>query len=232
MSNLPQPCVSTVMTTALHIGIVEDQSTLLKRLLDHLRYYPEVDVVATGQSGHAFLDRLAQLPSERLPDIVLMDIELPGISGIETTHILKERYPDIDVIMFTIFEDDDRIFDAIQAGASGYLLKDEPIETIVGAIRDMRSGGAPMSHVIARKVLTIMRQAAPVKPRDPAESDLTEREADILKELSSGKTTAAIGESLFLSPLTVKTHIKNIYRKLHVSSRAEATRLALKRNLV
>ena len=134
--------------------------------------------------------------------------------------------------MFTIFEDDDRIFDAIQAGASGYLLKDEPIDTVVAAIRDMHAGGAPMSAPIAKKVLGLMRLAVPANPRDPAESDLTDREAQILKELATGKTTAAIGEALFLSPLTVKTHIKNIYRKLHVSSRAEATRLAMKRNLV
>jgi DNA-binding NarL/FixJ family response regulator len=89
-----------------------------------------------------------------------------------------------------------------------------------------------MSTVIAKKVLALMRQATPAKPRDPAESDLTEREAQILKELATGKTTAAIGEALFLSPLTVKSHIKNIYRKLHVSSRAEATRVAMKRHLV
>jgi DNA-binding NarL/FixJ family response regulator len=126
----------------------------------------------------------------------------------------------------------DRIFDAIQAGASGYLLKDEPIDTVVAAIRDMHAGGAPMSAPIAKKVLGLMRLAVPANPRDPAESDLTDREAQILKELATGKTTAAIGEALFLSPLTVKTHIKNIYRKLHVSSRAEATRLAMKRNLV
>ncbi len=220
------------MNLIIKVGIVEDQSPLLKRLLDHFRYYPDLDVTITAQSGGKFLDRMATMPDSALPDIILMDIELPGISGIETTHMVKERFENVDVLMFTIFEDDERIFDAIQAGASGYLLKDEPIETIVSAIRDMKSGGAPMSSVIARKLLGIMRQAAPVKPRDPSESELTEREAEILRELSSGKTTAAIGESLFLSPLTVKTHIKNIYRKLHVSSRVEATRLALKRNLI
>lgn len=220
------------MTPALRIGIVEDQTKLLKRLMDHLRYFPDVNVVVTAQSGGAFLDRVAQMPAPQQPQIVLMDIELPGISGIETTHILKETHPDIDVLMFTIFEDDDRIFDAIQAGASGYLLKDEPIDTVVAAIRDMHAGRAPMSAPIAKKVLGLMRLAVPAKPRDPAESDLTDREAQILKELATGKTTAAIGEALFLSPLTVKTHIKNIYRKLHVSSRAEATRLAMKRNLV
>lgn len=220
------------MPNAIRIGIVEDQTKLLKRLLDHLRYFPDIDVVATAQSGAAFIDRLAQMPAAQRPQIVLMDIELPGISGIETTHIVTERFPDVDVLMFTIFEDDDRIFDAIQAGASGYLLKDEPIDTVVAAIRDMQAGGAPMSTVIAKKVLALMRQAAPAKPRDPAESDLTDREAQILKELATGKTTAAIGEALFLSPLTVKSHIKNIYRKLHVSSRAEATRVAMKRHLV
>jgi DNA-binding NarL/FixJ family response regulator len=220
------------MNLIIKVGIVEDQSPLLKRLLDHFRYYPDLDVTITAQSGGKFLDRMATMPDASLPDIILMDIELPGISGIETTHMVKERFENVDVLMFTIFEDDERIFDAIQAGASGYLLKDEPIETIVAAIRDMKSGGAPMSSVIAKKLLGIMRQAAPVKPRDPAESELTEREAEILRELSSGKTTAAIGEALFLSPLTVKTHIKNIYRKLHVSSRVEATRLALKRNLI
>jgi DNA-binding NarL/FixJ family response regulator len=220
------------MPNAIRIGIVEDQTKLLKRLLDHLRFFPDIDVVATAQSGASFIERLALMSAAQRPQIVLMDIELPGISGIETTHIVNERFPEVDVLMFTIFEDDDRIFDAIQAGASGYLLKDEPIDTVVAAIRDMKAGAAPMSTVIAKKVLALMRHSAPVKPRDPAESDLTDREAQILKELATGKTTAAIGEALFLSPLTVKTHIKNIYRKLHVSSRAEATRVAMKRHLV
>jgi DNA-binding NarL/FixJ family response regulator len=229
---LVKPSFLNAMTPAIRIGIVEDQTPLLKRLLDHLRYYPDVDVCLTAQSGKAFLERLEGCHPERMPEIVLMDIELPGISGIETTYIVKERHPDLDVLMFTIFEDDERIFDAIQAGASGYLLKDEPIDTVVASIRDMHAGGAPMSASIAKKVLAMMRQAAPAKPRDPAESDLTDREAQILKELATGKTTAAIGDVFFLSPLTVKTHIKNIYKKLHVSSRAEATRVALKRNLV
>lgn len=221
------------------VGIAEDQSMLRKRLIEHFRYFDHLEVTVAAASGNELLDRLEAMPEERRPHVVLMDIEMPGYSGIETTALVRERFAGIDVLMFTVFEDDDRIFEAIQAGASGYLLKDEPADVIVDALRELRSGGAPMSALIARKMLGLMRRATmaevevaelPHAPGSPF--DLSDREIEILQQLVLGKTNAEIGRDLYLSPFTVKTHIKNIYRKMHVGSRAEAATLAFRNNLV
>lgn len=223
------------MDKKITIGIAEDQSALRKRLIEHFRFFDEVDVTIACESGDALLERLPGLPESRFPDVILMDIEMPGSNGIETTHRVKELYPDTDIIMFTVFEDDDRIFDAIQAGASGYLLKDEPVDVIVQAMKELRQGGAPMSALIARKMLGIMRRAQLERER-PEDAELpfnlSARELEIIQQIVQGKTNAEIGEAMFLSPFTVKTHIKNIYRKMHVGSRAEAASLAYRRNLV
>lgn len=222
------------MEETILIGIVEDQAIFRKRLIEHLALFSDMDVAVAAETGEAFLRRLEQSPP-RLPHVVLMDIELPGMSGIETTCLLTERHADVDVLMFTVFEDDERIFDSIQAGAAGYLLKDEPIDVIVEAVRELRRGGAPMSASVARRTLEMMRSGSPVRKNGDAQRtpfNLTDREIEILQLLVSGKTTAAIGDALFVSPWTVKTHIRNIYKKMYVSSRAEATRLAIKRNLL
>lgn len=223
------------MQTSINIGIAEDQTALRKRLIEHFQYFSEITVTIASESGDALLERLPTLPESRFPHIILMDIEMPGSNGIETTHRVKERYPDTDIIMFTVFEDDDRIFDAIQAGASGYLLKDEPVDVIVAAFRELREGGAPMSASVARRMLGILRKAQ--VDRDAAQRtelpfNLSAREVEIIQQIVQGKTNAEIGEAMFLSPFTIKTHIKNIYRKMHVNSRAEAASLAYKRSLV
>lgn len=224
------------METKIKIGIAEDQSTLRKRLIEHFHFFEEIDVVLVAESGDALLERMNVLNAAQRPDMVLMDIEMPGSTGIETTARLKRHFPAIDVLMFTVFEDDERIFDAIQAGASGYLLKDEPMDQIVQAIRDLQQGGAPMSSQVGRKLLGMLRQVTvprlPVPDQHVAPFDLSPREIEIIQYIVQGKTNAEIGAILYLSPFTVKTHIKNIYKKMHVHSRAEATHVAMKRNLV
>jgi DNA-binding NarL/FixJ family response regulator len=225
------------MENKIKVGIAEDQSMLRKRLIEHFRFFNEINVSIAAESGDAFLERLETMQSHHLPEVVLMDIEMPGLTGIESTSRIKERYPEIDIIMFTVFEDDERIFDAIQAGASGYLLKDEPIETIVQALKELKQGGAPMSSVIARKMLGIMRKSQVDSsifgsPRKEIPFDLSVREVEILQQVVLGKTNADIGKEMFLSPFTIKTHIKNIYRKMHVNSRAEVTRVALRQKMV
>lgn len=164
-----------------------------------------------------------------------MDIELPGLSGIETTSLVKARHEDIGILMFTVFEDDDRIFASIKAGASGYLLKDEPVEVIVQSLRELYKGGAPMSPLIARKLLNLVRDdATRIRSEETTITpfDLSSRELQILQHLVDGKTNIEIGEALYLSPWTIKTHIKNIYRKMHVNSRAEVTHMAIRQNLI
>lgn len=223
------------MERKINIGIVEDNSTLRKRLVEHLGFYEDLNVSISAGSSEAFLQRLDALAASAIPDVILMDIELPGLSGIETTSLVKIRYEETAILMFTVFEDDERIFASIKAGASGYLLKDEPVEVIVNALRELNKGGAPMSQVIARKLLKMVRDDRSRAPDDEnilTPFDLSTREVEILQYLVDGMTNAEIGEALFLSPWTIKTHIKNIYRKMHVSTRAEVTRLAIRQNLV
>jgi len=195
-------------------------------------------VTLSAGSGDAFLSRMNQISENNYPEIILMDIELPGISGIETTCLIKEMYDQIEILMFTVFEDNDNIFSSIKAGASGYLLKDTPVSDIVIAIRELKSGGAPISPAVAKKILQMVNlsDVTPSKSindhNGPIPFNLTNRELEILKNVVKGKTNSEIGTILFLSPWTIKTHIKNIYKKMHVSSRAEVTHLAIKRNLV
>jgi DNA-binding NarL/FixJ family response regulator len=201
----------------------------------HLATYDEIDVLYAVGSGEAFLERIGQ-PGPP-PDIVLMDIELPGITGIETTERATARLPGLDVLIFTVFEDDERLFGAIRAGASGYLLKDTPVDRVVEALLELREGGAPISPPLARRLLGHVRTertatSAP-SPRDSAtDFDLTEREREVLKLVVDGRTNREIADRLHLSPFTIKTHVKHIYAKLHVSSRAGATRKAVRNGLV
>jgi DNA-binding NarL/FixJ family response regulator len=217
------------------LALVEDNHALRTRLADNLAFFGEVEIVLACPSGETFLQELAKLPAERQPRVVLMDIELPGMTGIETTRKLKAQYPAIEVLMLTVFEDNTRLFDSVAAGATGYLLKDEPAAAIVEAIKELVAGGAPMSSVMARKMLAYFKGEKPTAPQPAmpaADFDLTEREVTILERLVAGDNYLQIGDKLFISPQTVKSHIKNIYKKMHVHTRAEAVRVALKNNMV
>lgn len=222
----------------IKVACVEDNSSLRKRFEEQFEFFNDIKLVGTYASGETAVSGLQKLPPSHLPDIVLMDIELPGMSGIETTIALKELFPDAEIMMFTVFEDEGKIFQAIQAGAAGYLLKDDPIESVADAVRELYAGGAPMSQSIARTVLTFLRGKANdnAKAQPPAagpvEFDLSERELELLQGLVQGETYQTLAKKLFISPHTVKTHIKNIYKKLHVHSRALAVRVALDRGLV
>jgi DNA-binding NarL/FixJ family response regulator len=158
------------------------------------------------------------------PDVVLMDIGLPKMSGIEGVRILKEALPNTDFIMLTIQDDDESVFNSLCAGATGYLLKDTPPAGLLHSIREVREGGSPMSSSIARKIVGSFRRSG--------ESPLTNRESEILEKLCNGENYKAIASSLFISGNTVRAHIKSIYRKLHVTSRAQAVRTALQNKLV
>jgi DNA-binding NarL/FixJ family response regulator len=161
------------------------------------------------------------------PDVILQDIGLPGISGIEALAVYKNRFPNVRVIMLTIFEDDERIYKAIKEGASGYLLKRTPGPQILQGIEQVLSGEASISPAIARKMMNMMVGGGPVK-----ESNLTKREKDILKLLVDGLSMDMISAELEISSHTVDTHIKNIYRKLDVHNRAEVVARAIKERLI
>lgn len=199
----------------IRIAIVEDNKDL-RLTLEQLFNKTE------GMQCVSSLDNLRNVVSEftkTLPDIVLMDIGLPDISGIEGVRTVKNIFDEIQVLMFTVFEDDDKIFEAIRAGASGYLLKKTAAKDIVEAVKQLYEGGAPMSPSIARRVLGSFQSVAG-NPLDPY--DLTAREKEVLFSLADGLSYKKIADKYFVSISTVRTHIVSIYQKLHVHSRAQA----------
>jgi len=163
-----------------------------------------------------------------LPDVVLMDIEMPKQSGIECVERLREAFPDLRILMLTNYSDDDRIFDSLRAGAVGYLLKNSSITKLCEAIQEAHHGGAPMSSEVAKKVLTYFHNQ---KKTSKYATELSKRELEVLQALTEGLTDKAIAEKLFISIPTVRFHLKNIYAKLHVNSRSEAVVKAMQEKL-
>ncbi len=209
------------------IALVEDSKLLLDRLAEGFSLYDSFNVVGKYSNGISVVDSLGNCNPKDMPDIILMDIEMPGKNGIEATLEIKEKYPSIDIMMLTVFEDDAKIFASIQAGASGYMLKDEPFEVILDAVHELHNGGAPISQSIARKILSLLKvKNEEVKNHTGThlELNLSKRELELLKGLVNGGSYITIARDLFISPHTVKTHIKNIYKKLHVHTKAEAVR--------
>ncbi|MDQ6756822.1 MAG: response regulator transcription factor, partial [Bacteroidota bacterium] len=186
------------------------------------------DIICTG----AFADANHTIRSMEAanPDVVLMDINMPGTSGIEAVQIIKEKFPNVQILMQTVFEENDKIFAALCAGASGYMLKKTPPQKMIEAIYDTYNGGAPMTPSIASKVLQMFRhQSTPAKNEF---IELSDREKEILRWLVKGKSYNGIAEVCFVSIDTVKTHVKHIYEKLHVHSKSEAVAKAINQKLV
>lgn len=175
-----------------------------------------------------YTDALSGIASD-IPDVVLMDIGLPGRSGIECVRDLKVRYPDVQFVMQTVYADDENIFQSLRAGASGYLLKRTPAPKFLQAISDAFDGGAPMSGEVARKVLNYFQRTA---KNTPQKYELSDREVEVLKALTEGHSYKAIADRLFVSVHTIRFHLHNIYDKLHVSSRAEAVAKVMKENML
>jgi DNA-binding NarL/FixJ family response regulator len=200
------------MTT---VAIVEDNAGLrngLKLLLDETPGYESVGVFPSGE------DALRQIPKNP-PQVVLMDIHLPNISGIECTAKLKELVPGILIVMITAYGDHDKIFKALRAGASGYLLKRSSPDEIIQAIHDVMHGGSPMTSEIARKVVEAFQKPAATESED---HNLSRREKEVLELLAQGCSDKDIASQLSVSVPTVRFHLKHIYEKLHVRSRMEA----------
>jgi len=204
----------------ISVAIVEDNAGLQRSLTLLLEETPGFRCVGTYATTE---DALRQLP-KRPAEVVLMDINLPNMSGIECTRQLRELLPHVRVIIITIYRDNEKIFKALRAGACGYLLKRATPETILESITDVHQGGAPMSSEVARKVVEAFQQAD--APRDAA-SELSAREREVLELLAQGLPDKEIAAQLSISLPTVRYHLKHIYDKLHVRSRTEA---ALKHN--
>jgi DNA-binding NarL/FixJ family response regulator len=203
------------------ISIIEDQPEVRESLVACLENEPGLRCAgahATGEEG------LRNIPKEN-PDVVLMDIHLPGMNGIQCVARLKKFLPKIQVLMLTTYDDGDLIFDSLRAGANGYLLKNIPQEEMVQAVQQVHAGGAPMSLHIARKVINHFHETKP----NPELENLSARELEILRLLAKGHRYKEIADQLSISIGTVRTHVSNIYEKLHVHSRTEAAMMLVDR---
>ena len=214
---------------SVRIAIFDDNKNIRESISMLLSTEPSFEVV--GSFSHA-LDCVDEVKECR-PDVVLMDIEMPGISGIEAVKAIKIQFPQVQVLMQTVFEDDDRVFDSICAGANGYVLKNHLTTKLIEFINDLQYGGSPMSLSIARKVLIKMQQIQEhVKPGVAPDYHLTNREKEVLACIVDGLAYKMIADKLSISYETVRSHVKKIYEKLHVASLTEAVGKAMRERIV
>lgn len=216
----------------IRIAVAEDNAFLAKSIQDKLALFPgELKFKFHAFNGKLFLEKLAE---DTTVDVVLMDIQMPEMDGIETTRIISERFPQIKVIMLTVLDDEESIFQAILAGANGYLLKDENPRVLLESILSIVEGGAPMSAGIASKALRLLRN--PLKPAEikceTEKPELSLREIEVLNQLSKGMDYKQIAENLIISPSTVRKHIENIYGKLKAHNKIEAVKIAQKHRII
>ncbi len=211
----------------IELSIVEDIDEVRQGLKYLIDADPEIKVIRTYDNAESFIE---SFPLFTIPDILLMDIGLPGMNGIEATQIIKEKYPEIDILILTIFEEEDKILNAIQAGATGYILKNTRPGDLISQIKSIHTGGSPISPNIARKILEEFRKESRVVEKK--DYNLTPREKEILKAIVDGLTYKEISFRHNIASSTVKKHILHIYRKLEVNSKVEFIKKVLDENLI
>ncbi len=223
----------------IRLAITDDKAINRQTIKEKMSSFKEVNIVFEAKNGVDFMQQMKA--AKELPDVALMDLEMPEMDGIETIKMATASFPSIKFIVLTIFEDNDKIFEAIKAGASGYLMKEESAVNIIDAITNVHEhNGIPMSPGIARKAMEMLKQVPMHVYQENEENEdvkednagLSNREMDVLKELVSGKNYKAIGEKLFISPMTVRKHVSHIYDKLHVNSRAQVINIAHKKRWI
>lgn len=222
----------------IRVALVEDNDTIRMGLAALIDGTPGYECVAAWTSCEEMLTELREIR----PGVLLMDIGLPGMSGIEGVRRAKAQAPDLNILILTVYDENDLVFEALCAGACGYLVKKTPPARLLEAIQEAHGGGSPMSSHIARKVVNLLRQtsapqATPVDgstlpPREEEGALLTSRERDILNGLAGGNSYQALAKALNISTDTVRFHIRNIYRKLHVHSQSEAVAKALRKGII
>lgn len=215
----------------IKLAIVDDNTFLARAIKEKLEDFEDLDIKYMVYNGGELLSKLEK--NHNL-DLVLMDIEMPVLDGIETVRIVKQKYPHIKVLMLTVFDNDESIFNAIQAGADGYLLKEIEGQKLYNAITETLGGGAAMSPSIAVKTLKLLRYPEKQESLSVQEDDvsLSSREKEVLEQLAEGLSYTVIANNLFLSPSTVRKHIENIYRKLEVHNKLEAVQKARRQSLI
>jgi len=214
----------------LKIAIAEDNHFLAKAVIEKLSFFEDFIFKFKAANG---AEMIGKLEENNTIDVILMDIQMPEMDGIKATEIIKQKYPQIKIIMLTVFDDEENIFRAIQAGADGYLLKEINAENIHKSILEVVNDGAPMSPSIALKALKLLRNPLTITEDEAIEKvKLTKRETDVLLQLSKGLNYNEIAENLFISSGTIRKHVENIYRKLQVHNKMEAVQKAKSQKLI
>ena len=214
----------------IKIALAEDIPSLAEAMRKKLGMQTDFELKHVASNGKELIDLLEK---DHNIDLILMDIKMPEMNGIEATKQVNSRWPQIKVIMCTVFDDDENIFNAIQAGADGYLLKDTEPKELYNAILQTREGGAVMTPSIALKTLNLLRSPLETKTDEEDETiKLTNREIEVLEQLATGLPYTAIAENLIVAPSTIRRHIENIYHKLQVHSKTEAIAFARRKRLI
>ena len=222
-------------STIIKVAIIDDKAGNRNILKDKLLRHSNFEILLTAEDGNDFMQKMKGLPLNRIPDVALMDLEMPNMDGVDAIAVGSSLYPSIKFVVLTIFDDDDKIFKAIKAGAFGYLLKDEPGDNIINMLLQMQeSGVGPISPGIAHKILQLVNKDFTLSEKGAAIPgknffELTHREIEILHLLVQGLLYKEIGASLLISANTAKKHVMNIYQKLHVNNRTQALHLAFEK---
>jgi DNA-binding NarL/FixJ family response regulator len=214
----------------IKIAIVDDNTFLQKAVQDKLSFFDDIEVKFKANEGE---DLLHKLEKNHNLDLILMDIEMPKLNGIDATVQVKSKYPQIKIIMLTVFDNDENIFKSIKAGADGYFLKEVNPQDLYNGIIETLNGGAAMTPSIALKTLKLLREPVTFDSNEPVENiQLTNREVEVLEQLSKGLKYNAIADNLFLSVGTIRKHVENIYTKLQVHNKLEAIQKAKNNKLI
>ncbi|MDP1821984.1 MAG: response regulator transcription factor [Archangium sp.] len=221
----------------IRVFVVEDQTKILKNQLKLLEGHPELTIIGTALSGETGLEEVRRLK----PDVLLLDLGLPRMSGIDVTRAVKAELPQVEILIFTIFDEEDKVLEAVKAGASGYLLKGTPADKMVEAIKEVHAGGTVIQPNLARRLLKHFRVGeAPAAPEpssarqqeEPEGKKLSTRETEILQLIAKGVSNSEAATMLTLSKATIRTHLEHIYRKLEVTNRVEAVTEGLRKGLI
>jgi DNA-binding NarL/FixJ family response regulator len=213
---------------SVRVYVVEDQPHLMKSLLKSLALFPELDVVGSAMEGEAGAEEIVQLK----PDIALLDLELPGIDGLEVTRIVKRKAPGVEVLILTSFDNEQKVYEAMQAGASGYLVKRVGPEKIRSGIHDVLAGGTVLEAQIAKRFWNYFHSITSKKAQPENPWNLTPIEFDVLRYVAKGLSNFEVGNVMEIQRRTVRTHLSHIYKKMGVNSHVDAVVLALKAGIV
>lgn len=219
---------------AVKVAFTDDNMVNRNTFVRKIQAFDDLEIVFVAPNGSSCLEQLKELPPEKMPQVLFVDLEMPGLNGIQVIQVAKVLYPSLHFIVFTVFDDDERIFEAIKAGANGYLLKDDNAISLRNAITNsLEQGGAPMSPSIARKALDLLSKSS-LETENSNRNDsslenlLSEREKEILQHTIKGSSPKQIAETLYISIFTVRKHIAHIYEKLHVNTNTQIMSLAHK----